>query len=522
MNALESAVFDWLSNHLADSKNLEFPDQPVQWVIAYSGGLDSSVLLHLVHKFASQSGLQSSGLQSSGQLPSTAAQSNSVDCAVKAIHINHGLQKDNDKWQSHCESVCQKLSVPLHVQSLSLAAQNQLSEDDARQARYQFFERYFEPVNEPPMAKNASNGRTNNYLIMGHHQDDQAETLLFRLFRGTGLVGMRGIPNQRTIGAATILRPLLAFNKSELLEYAHQNNIQWITDHTNDTNEYDRNYIRNAILPLVEKRWPKVVSRLTNFSTIAAKQVTLLKEVAKQDLMDIGASVDRLPLSCVANLSNPRLENLIYFWVQENANTSPQSAELQQLLDAIDLYFQNCSNPANVKDPNLEAIDLQQTGAKGLTAKFQLKVAGGWIRFFDHSLYFVKKSEPKRLRSNLVWKDIRQSINLGSIGYLTAKSCGDFSGEVNISLVMRPPKENEVVSIRPRQGGERVKPIGRNHSTELKKIYQECKVPPWRREWLPVIYYNDAVACVPGVFVDQAVISSSEDDGIVIGLDAKI
>ncbi|MEX2367214.1 MAG: tRNA lysidine(34) synthetase TilS, partial [Pseudohongiellaceae bacterium] len=205
----ESAVQSGLEK-LNDNSNI--------WV-AYSGGMDSHVLLHLMVRL----------------LPSQ-------ERRLRALHINHGISPHAADWQSHCQQTCSDLGIPFQAVSVSLDADGTDSlETRARKARYRVFADRLGP---------------GDYLFLAHHLDDQIETMLFRLLRGTGLKGLAGMPVSRPLGAGQLYRPLLALARDELEQYAIEHRLQWIEDDSNARADYDRNYLRLKVLPLLEKRWP--------------------------------------------------------------------------------------------------------------------------------------------------------------------------------------------------------------------------------------------------------------------------
>ncbi|CAN0506332.1 unnamed protein product, partial [Discosporangium mesarthrocarpum] len=183
-------------------------------VVAFSGGLDSTCLLH-----------------SAAQLALTATR------PLRALHINHGINADAGHWQHHCQQFCAALDVRLDSVAVELPAT--ASEDDARRARFAVFEAQLE---------------AGELLLLAQHLDDQLETLLLRLMRGAGPGGLAGMPGQRALGAGRLLRPWLALPRAQLLNYAQQYKLNWIEDDSNAETHFDRNYCRHEVLPTLEQR----------------------------------------------------------------------------------------------------------------------------------------------------------------------------------------------------------------------------------------------------------------------------
>jgi len=198
---------------------------PTIWV-AYSGGLDSTVLLHLAKQWAKENGSLFS-----------------FEPTIKAIHIHHGLSANADDWLKHAEQQCQQLNIELVTEKVLLQDVGDGIELTARKARYWEFEKHL---------------AENDILLQGHHLDDQAETFFMRALRGSGLKGLSAIPAQRSLSqhhSATILRPLLKANKQDLEDYAQQQGLSWVEDESNDDIQYERNWWRNELLPKIWQRY---------------------------------------------------------------------------------------------------------------------------------------------------------------------------------------------------------------------------------------------------------------------------
>lgn len=228
------------------------------WV-AYSGGVDSHVLLDLARR----------------SFPN-----------VRAVHINHGLSVLDDQWQQHCEIVCNNLDIPLQsIRVDAVAKPGQSHENVARVARRNAWRAMLQE---------------NDLLLIAHHADDQAETILYRLLRGAGPKGLSGIKAKTKLGTATLLRPLLNITKTEILNYAQANNLNWLQDQTNSNNNFDRNYIRNTILPVMLRRWPAAIANINRSAQLCDRSVNLVAQQAAIKLQDILLSdntIDLLKLS---------------------------------------------------------------------------------------------------------------------------------------------------------------------------------------------------------------------------------
>ncbi len=255
------------------------------WRIALSGGLDSSVLLHLL-----------AGLGQTEALP-----------PLSAIHIQHGLQASADAWPAHCQAVCDALGVPLLIQSVQVRAGASL-ERAARDARYAAFEAVL---------------GTGEVLLAAQHRDDQAETLMFRLLRGAGVAGLGAMPASRALGAGHLLRPLLNCTRAELQAYASEHQLLWVDDPSNLDNRFSRNYLRHQVMPVLAARWPQVAASMARTAEHLSEAAQLLDELAQEDLQSVRTScpfgwlkLPSLALVPVRALSDARQRNALRYWLR--------------------------------------------------------------------------------------------------------------------------------------------------------------------------------------------------------------
>ena len=254
------------------------------WHIAFSGGLDSTVLLHLLAILAK-----------SETLP-----------PLSAVHVHHGLQAVADAWPSHCQSVCDSLGVPLRVMHVHVPPGASL-ERAAREARYQAFTEV---------------ARDGEAVLTGQHRDDQAETLLFRLLRGAGVRGLAAMPAHRPLAGGFLVRPLLDVSRAELEAYAGDHQLKWIEDPSNADPRFSRNYLRHRVIPTLTERWPQAVSSLARTAEHLGEAEALLGELA---CMDLQASdqpsrfpwllLPSLALAPLRELSDARQRNALRHWL---------------------------------------------------------------------------------------------------------------------------------------------------------------------------------------------------------------
>ena len=194
-----------------------------RWWIGLSGGLDSCVLLQLLAE-ARQAAARTSPLPT-----------------LTAVHVDHQLSAHSPGWSRHCEALCRSLEVELVIRRVVVAAGATGPEAAAREARYAVFEELVGP---------------GDLLLLAHHLDDQVETLFLRLMRGAGTRGLAGMPRQRRLGKGELCRPLLAFTRESLEDFATERGLAWVEDESNCDLSPDRNYLRHRVLPRLEERWP--------------------------------------------------------------------------------------------------------------------------------------------------------------------------------------------------------------------------------------------------------------------------
>jgi len=265
--------------------NLEPWRNAAHWHIAFSGGLDSTVLLHLLATLANTESLP----------------------ALSAIHIHHGLQAAADAWPQHCQAVCDALAIPLQVERVTVKGGASL-ERAARDARYAVF---------------SSLAQSNDVLLTGQHRDDQAETLLFRLLRGAGVRGLGAMPRQRTVGQGTLVRPLLDVSRAELKGYAQAHQLRWIEDPSNQDRQFSRNYLRHQVMPVLTERWPQAQASMARSAAHLREAQGLLDELAQIDLAEAETThefawlgVPSLALAPLAALSDARQRNALSHWLE--------------------------------------------------------------------------------------------------------------------------------------------------------------------------------------------------------------
>lgn len=268
---------------------------PLPLLVAYSGGADSTALLHACWR----------------KWPEQTA----------AVHIHHGLQPAADDFTSHCRQRCADWNIPLYVHHLDARhRQGQSPEDAARTARYDAF------------AATVSAHPQYRCIALAQHADDQVETLLLALSRGAGLAGMAAMPVETERGGIRYCRPLLGIAGAALRDYLRRQNTDWIEDPTNQDTRYTRNRIRHLLLPALEEAFPSFRTTFTRSSRHAAQAQALLTEIAEADLCAAG---NPPAVKALQALTPARQSNALRHWLQHSCGTQASHAQLQELMRQI-------------------------------------------------------------------------------------------------------------------------------------------------------------------------------------------
>ena len=267
--------------------------------IGYSGGLDSHVLLHAAVAILGAE-------------------------RVIALHINHQLSEQASTWAQHCGDVCRELGLSLQVHTVDICRQASSTENTAREARYGVF------------AQVLGEGDT---LLLAHHQDDQAETVLYRLLRNAGPRGLAGIPFTRVVGKGSLLRPLLQLPRRELDTYARAQGLDWIEDPSNTDLIHDRNYLRHRVTAELRRRWPDFSARIAASARLCQQADELNNDLAEIDLDNLSLARERLGwsvnVSRLATLSRARQANVLRYWAGLQSHSPPGYRSVSAVLDTV-------------------------------------------------------------------------------------------------------------------------------------------------------------------------------------------
>ncbi len=403
--------------------------KPGRYLIAFSGGIDSTVLLH-------------------------ALASNKAVCEVPllAVHVDHGLHPQSASWDSQCRVVAQSLGIEYLSRRVEVSRSSAAGpEAAAREARY---------------AMIGSLMQQNDWLISAHHENDQAETLLLNLLRGSGLTGIAGIAPVREFAPGYLLRPMLGVAAAAIRAYADLHRLSWIDDPSNANTAFDRNYLRKEVLPVLAARWPAVATRLRQSADLAAESSELLAELADMDIA-ASPSVDRLDIRALALLSLARQRNLIRQAVRRLGLPTPPATRLYQAVHEL-IPARNDAQPL-------------------------VTWPGGEIRRYRDHLYILAPVPELPPDPEAVLRPDR-ALDLGPGQGCLLLHAGDGAG-IELSVALGGLK------VRYRRGGEDIALPGQQHRHKLKKLLQDKGIVPWMRERIPLLYDDVRLVAVADLWL---------------------
>ena len=413
--------------------------------VGYSGGLDSTVLLHLTCKYAKAG-------------------------RVTALHVNHGLSSDADLWEQHAERQSDELSANFEAHRVSCQARSN-TEALARDARYGVFEKTL---------------AEDDILLLAHHADDQAETVLYNLLRGSGSTGMSGIPVMRDLGLGRLLRPLLGRTKAQIKSYATRHRLKWIEDESNLDTSFDRNYLRHRILPLIAKRWAGHQNRIAITASQSKNDKSLAKSIFLNDLAKLDFRNDRAGISFCAKrmslLEAIRQKNIIRQLPGELKLSLPSTRVIDEVFDVL-LNARSDASP-------------------------EVKADRCVFRRYRNRVYLLRVGKRNSIcAKNCITWELKKMLVLPGGGSVVAESIdsqGIRLGEVTS------------LEIRFRLGGERCRPSGRRHSQTLKKLFQEYALEPWWRSSIPLFFLHNELVAVGDLWVCEGWETEKGEKGLKI------
>lgn len=422
----ESTLQAFLENALTQTPQVR------RLVVGFSGGLDSTVLLHLLHRQAEQHG-----------------------CELRAVHVHHGLSPNADAWAAHARGVCLSWQIPLQIHHIQVASGASL-EASARTARRQAY---------------ADSLAEADALLLAQHEDDQAETLLFRLLRGAGVTGlgaMRAISGFALSGKLTVplWRPLLDVSRAVLLQYARQHELVWVEDESNQDVRYSRNFLRNEIIPRLRQHWPAASSTLAATALRLQEADALLQEMATEMASACIDSAGRLLISCVLDLPPARQRLLMRYWLHLQSFRLPDEAILERI--------------------RLEVMMARED------AMPRVAWEGCEIRRYRQHVYALLPLPELPVDWRSSW-DLTSPLMLPDGRVLSAEVPSGFA---------LPD-----CHVRFRRGGETLR--GHGLTQEVKKLLQASAIPPWERERLPMVFAGNELMAVAGTTLRSTLLPSA-------------
>ena len=400
-----------------------------RYIIAFSGGADSLALAHAMIQLRSKIN----------------------GASLLAVHVDHQLQVSSGQWASHCTEVCQQLNLELLVSHVTVgSAAGKGLEAQARTARYAAILTVLEP---------------GDVVLTAHHLDDQAETVMLRLLRGSGLRGLAAIPVCKRFGTGWLARPLLDVSGASLRSYTLATGLPWVEDTSNFDTRFDRNYLRHEVMPKLAQRWPGMSKTLCRAARQLADAESVLAELAAADVESV-----RLPeqsvLVCdrLSQLSVARAQMAIRSWLEMSGFALPSAKHCQQILDEV-VASKSDRTP-------------------------RVSWGGVEVRRFRGGLYARRVPRGLTWRGSIRWQ-LPENLELPH-GHLRAEE------KPGTGLLIKTVKDG-LVRVCLRRGGERLKLY--DHHRTLKNLFQESGVPPWERDTLPLIYVDDLLVAVAGRWI---------------------
>ncbi|WP_087022931.1 tRNA lysidine(34) synthetase TilS [Thaumasiovibrio subtropicus] len=411
-------------------------------VLGFSGGLDSRVLLELLARFHQRH----------------------PQYAVHVVHVHHGLSQHADDWESQCEQWAREAGLPFQCEKVVVDASDGGIEQGARRARYAALRKHM---------------TSDSLLVTAQHQDDQCETLLLALKRGSGPRGLAAMPALCAFAGGLHLRPLLSLSRQALETYAEAANLSWVEDESNADDRYDRNFLRNQVLPMLSARWPAVSRNIARSAQLCADQESALSLLLVEKLLAI--STPQGQLRCDALLAQDKVlqPQLLRQWLANQHCTMPSAAQLAAMLSEVVAAKQD-ANP-------------------------QLCWQSYQLRRFQNTLWVVRPTQ------SLVECEVKLEVGkatvlpdgLGELLLVPRESdAPDDRASESLALPLRQPEAGQKVQVRFGVEGLKVQPVERQGGRrKMKKLFQEYAVPSWQRDRMPMVFYGEELAAIAGLFV---------------------
>lgn len=417
---------DSLRKHAMDALLIVTGPKP-RVAVAFSGGLDSTALAHMLVARRRQLG------------------------GLRLIHVDHGLQAASRAWSRHCARQARAWRVPLVVREARvLVKRGDSPEAAARDARYAQLREVLQP---------------GEVLVTAQHLDDQAETFLLQLFRGSGVAGLAAMPRRARFSNGWIARPLLDHSRAEIETYARHHRLEWVEDPSNQSERFGRNFLRHRIMPLLREKWPGVDQTIARAARHMAEADALLDATANRDLM-LAADGDGLEVAALRRLPAARRRNALRVFIARAGLELPSTMQLKEISGSL-LRARPDAQPQ---------VDWRGGRVRRRGGRIELQVKS---RSAQAPRLEPSKSSPKSWN----WRDHREFI-LNDSGDLLAL-VDDAAGAIDLDKLPR------VLELRARQGGETLRPGPRARTQALKKLLQAAKLTIEQRAALPLLFAGE-------------------------------
>lgn len=461
---------DWLAAQLT-ALVPGFPD--VALCVALSGGVDSTALLAAL------------------------ARSRPKPRGLRAVHVDHGLHPASSRWSAHCRALARSLHVPLKVLATKVERTRGVSlEAAAREARYQL------------LAASLAEGEV---LLTAHHSDDQLETVLLQLFRGSGLPGIAAMPALAPFANGWLARPLLSRSRVELEAWVRERGLTWVEDETNTDERLDRNYLRRRVLPLIRERWPGAATAASRSARHAAEAQTLLDAVGLTDV-ERASHGESLSVKTLRALPPDRRRNALRFWIARSGRLPPDTRRLEEIAGPL-MEARADANP-------FVEWEAAGGGARGSGSDRTPR----YVRVQRHAdLLCIREAEfsisAKASRSHAhessagpaapATRAVLPPESLWSWRASGTCELPDALGKLELVPDRRGPVDldalPEALTVRWRRGGERLSPRRGGPRRALKSLLQEAHVPVTERPRLPLLFSGAQLVAVADLLLDETV-----------------
>jgi tRNA(Ile)-lysidine synthase len=391
----------------------------------------------------------------------------SHDLALSAIHVNHQISPHAGDWERFCGELCAKRNIALSVRQVQVKPEGSGLEAAARQQRY----RAYASIDA-------------DFIALAQHLDDQAETFLLQLLRGAGSHGLAAMPVIRQVAnengsASAILRPLLECRRSLLETHARTRGLTWIEDESNADSRYDRNFLRNEVLAKLETRFPAYRETLSRAARNLADQALLAEELARIDAQQVDRN--SVALERLRQLSDARALNLLRQLFRDRGFLMPPRVRLEEAL--------------------------RQCRQAGRDAEVQVTFGDAALRCYRDRVELVGIAQDPPADWQSQWDGHHELILPDGLGVLRARAA---PGEG----IARRHFDERAATVRGRSGGERMQPGANRPQRALKSLLQEHAIPPWERSRMPLVFFGDQLAWVPGIGVAAKFRAHAQEPGL--------